>query len=54
MLGGVHEDDGCVTGSAVVFVLSDSLKLYLVQVKAGADMREGAGDRESGAERGEE
>lgn len=25
----------------VCFVLSDSLKLYLVQVKAGADVREG-------------
>lgn len=25
----------------VCFVLSDSLKLYLVQVRAGADVREG-------------
>lgn len=34
-------DEGCVQQGPVCFVLSDSLKLYLVQVRAGADVREG-------------
>lgn len=44
LLRGVDIEGVCgtrVRRGSVCFVLSDSLKLYLVQVKAGADVREG-------------